>query len=203
MPNVPTFDAIIHPELRGASDVWIPLNSSYQDELDQWEELRSLGDEIWCYTCCAPGGKWLNRALDMELLRPRLMHWGNYRFDLKGYLHWGFNFWHYPEGADPMKYLTEHSVVYIEDGNPRGWPAGDSHICYPGDANGPWMSVRAERMRAGAEDCELLYMIADKDKERANGICAGVFTAFDEYTTDIKAFEANYTKLLETADDLF
>ena len=200
MPGVPLFDAIVHPELRGASDYWIPYNSSYQRDQAKWEKLRSLGDEIWIYTCTNPGGKWLNRTLDMELLRPRLMHWGNYRYDLPGYLHWGFNYWHYPDNVDPMKYLVENSIVYEPDGKPRGWPAGDSHICYPGNKNGPWMSVRAERMRTGAEDCELLFMIADKNKAIADALCANVLTSFDEYSTDVKVFDANYIKLLEAAD---
>jgi len=200
MPGIPLFDAIVHPELRGASDYWIPYNSIYQRDQEKWEKLRSLGDEIWVYTCTSPGGKWLNRTLDMELLRPRLMHWGNYRFNVLGYLHWGFNYWHVPKGADPMTYLIENSIVYLEEGKPRGWPAGDSHICYPGNKNGPWMSARAERMRTGAEDCELLLMIADKDKAKADALCAAVLTSFDTYTTDVKVFDANYIKLLEAAD---
>ena len=64
------------------------------------------------------------------------------------------------------------------------------------------MSVRAERMRTGAEDCELLYMIADKNKAKADALCANVLTSFDEYNTDVKIFDANYIKLLETADTL-
>ena len=203
MPGVPLFDAIVHPELRGASDYWIPYNSIYQREQEKWEKLRFLGDEIWCYTCTSPGGKWLNRTLDMELLRPRLMHWGNYRFNLTGYLHWGFNYWHYPNDVNPMEYLIENSIVYEPDGvTPRGWPAGDSHICYPGNKNGPWMSVRAERMRTGAEDCELLHMIADKDKVKADALCANVLKSFDEYSTDVNVFDANYIRLLEAADAL-
>ena len=203
MPSVPLFDAIVHPELRGASDYWIPYNSIYQREQEKWEKLRFLGDEIWVYTCTNPGGKWLNRTLDMELLRPRLMHWGNYRFNISGYLHWGFNFWTYPRNVDPMQYLVENSVVYRQDGSPRGWPAGDSHICYPGNKNGPWMSVRAERIRTGAEDCELLYIIADKDKAKADALCANVLTSFDTYTTDVNVFDTNYIKLLEAADASF
>jgi hypothetical protein len=102
-----------------------------------------------------------------------------------------------------MEYLIEKSIVYREDGTPRGWPAGDSHICYPSNKNGPWMSVRAERIRTGAEDCELLYIIADKNKAKADALCLNVLQSFDEYTTDVKVFDANYIKLLEAADELF
>nr|MDD6335281.1 DUF4091 domain-containing protein [bacterium] len=196
MPGVPLFDAIVHPELRGASDYWVPYNSIYQQRQEQWEELRFLGDQIWCYTCCAPGGKWLNRCVDMELLRPRLMHWGNYRFNLSGYLHWGFNFWRtLPEGESIYDHMNAPA-----DTDGLFWPAGDTHMCYPGNQNGPWMSVRAERMRAGAEDCEMLYMIDDADHDKAMEICFGALRAFDDYTTDVAVFEQNYIRLLEACD---
>ena len=80
------------------------------------------------------------------------------------------------------------------------WPAGDTCICYPGNANGPWMSVRAERMRTGAEDCELMWKIADSDRAAADELCKGVMRAFDDYTADPCLFEENYIRLLEAAD---
>jgi hypothetical protein len=51
-------------------------------------------------------------------------------------------------------------------------------------------------------DCELLQMIAAADKEKADGICANVLRAFNEYTTDVNAFDENYIRLLEAVDAL-
>ena len=57
-------------------------------------------------------------------------------------------------------------------------------------------------MRTGCEDCELLWMIADADKDKADELCTKVMQSFNEYTTDVNAFEENYIRILETADEL-
>jgi len=197
MPGMKLMDAISDLSNRGASDYWVVLNCEYQENREIYEEFRATGDIIWQYTACGPGGKWLNRMIDIELLRPRLLHWGNYRFKLEGYLHWGFNFWQ-PDQPD----IYEYSNSVINDGTTL-LPPGDTHICYPGDKRGPWMSIRAEQMRMGAEDCELLYWIAQRDRALADDLCAGAFTSFNDYVADPAAFERNYVRLLEAADGLY
>lgn len=194
MPGIKLFDAVCDLNLAGSVDYWVLQNHHYQKQQAAYEKFRELGDEIWQYTCCCPSGPWLNRLLDGELLKPRLLHYGNYLFNLPGYLHWGFNYY-----QGDMEHLRKKTCGLSSDGI-HYWPAGDTNICYPGNENGPWMSIRAERMRTGAEDCELLWMVADHDKELAYTLCTNVVQAFDEYTKDVNAFETNYIKLLEAAD---
>jgi len=194
MPGMKLFNAVSVPSLRGALDCWIPLNCDYQHHMDTYESFREGGDELWFYTACGPGGKWLNRLMDQELLRPRLLHWGNYRYNLAGYLHWAFAYW-----AEEDLYENSHSI--INDGTTL-LPAGDTHICYPGNANGPWMSIRAEAMRLGAEDFELLRLIAARDQAKADVLCQSVLRSFDDYTTDIALFEKTYESILHTLDQI-
>jgi len=81
-----------------------------------------------------------------------VLHWINFAADLKGYLHWGWNFW----GNDPF-------------GPPRDrLPPGDSHVVYPGK-NGPLNSIRWEIQRESLEDFEYLHLLTEetaKWKER-------------------------------------
>lgn len=195
MPGMKLLDAVCHTELAGSVDCWLPANREYQLNKEIFDEMRELGDEMWFYTCCNPGGKWLNRFLDGELLRPRLLHYGNYRFKLKGYLHWGFNAY-----QGPMEQIRVQSC-WPTDSKRNFWPAGDCHITYPGP-NGPWMSLRAEMIRSGVEDANLLYMISDSNPALADTLCTNVMQSFNEYETDVVAFEANYRKILEAADML-
>jgi hypothetical protein len=81
-------------------------------------------------------------------------------------------------------------------------PAGDTHICYPGDSQGPWMSIRAEQMRMGAEYYELLKLIEQSDKPKADALCQNVMRAFDDYTARAAAFDGNYISLLKAEDEL-
>ena len=195
MPGMKIFDAVVHPELRGAVDYFIPLNSDYEIQRDAFEALRAEGDTLWFYTACSPGGRYLNRMLDLELLRTRLLHWGNFRYNLAGYLHWGFNCWQ-PDQPD----VYEYANAVINDGHTL-LPPGDTHICYPGDASGPWMSIRAEQMRAGAEDYELLYLLKDRDPVRAQQILDGIMRSFTDYETNPIAFDRAYQALLTALDE--
>jgi len=194
LPGVKLFNAISTPTLRGALDYAIPLNKDFQEHMDVYDAYRANGDTVWQYTCCGPTGPWLNRLMDQELLRPRLLHWGNYRYALPGYLHWGFNYW---TGKGEEAY--EHANGIINRGTAL-LPPGDTHISYPGNENGPWLSIRAEMMRMGCEDYELLCRLARKDKARADAICLKAMRAFDDFEKDTAAFESVYRALLEALE---
>ena len=102
MPGIRLLDAIELPDAAGALDAYCPKNYKYEEFRAEYEALRTRpSDEIWCYTCCFPGGIWLNRMLDHELLRPVYLGWGCHFFNLDGYLHWGFN--QFSPKTDPLK----------------------------------------------------------------------------------------------------
>jgi len=193
MPGVPLIDATCTVTMSGALDIWVPQNWTYEKGRADWEAHRAAGDELWHYTCCFPGGKYLNRLLDQSLLRPRLLHWGNYRYDLKGFLHWGLN--HYRSDQDPF----EQSVV--GHGGKNKLPAGDTHVVYPG-RGAPWSSMRFEAEREGIEDYELLLQVAGKDKALADGITRRVLRGFADYTEDPATFRRAHAKLLAAASKL-
>ena len=92
MPGIRLLDAIELPDAAGALDAYCPKNYKYEEFSAEYEALRTCpGDEIWCYTCCFPGGVWPNRMLGQELLRSAYLGWGCHLFNLDGCLHWGFN----------------------------------------------------------------------------------------------------------------
>jgi len=177
LPGLPLIDATMDQSLVGAVDIWCPQCHRYQQERDFFEAQRAVGDRVWFYTCCVPGGPWLNRLLDMELLRPALLGWAAARFDLQGFLHWGLNYWRHD--TDPLT----RSVVPHSDG--KSLPPGDTHVVYPGPG-GPWSSLRFEAQREGLEDYELLGKLREKAPARAGRIIARVLRGFDEYTKDAR-----------------
>lgn len=198
LPGMKLIEAVETYDLNGAVDVWVPKNDYYERNRAQIEAHRAKGDEIWFYTCCIPGGHYANRLLDFPLLRTRMLHWGNYRYGLTGYLHWGLNQW----SGDP----------YVSTAPPNGpgnrLPAGDSHILYPcGDLKKDGFtqvlgSMRGEMMKSGAEDYELLRALAEKDPGKADAICASVFRAFNDCDNTPAAFEAAHDALLDACASL-
>ena len=192
MPGVRIIDAVEDVSMVGSVDIWVPKNRFYEEHREAFEQLRRLGDELWFYTCCFPGGPYLNRLLDMPLLRTRYLHWGNYLYDLKGFLHWGFNM--YRPWQDPFE---ENTPAHGDDGSDN-LPPGDTHIVYPGD-DGPWPSVRLEAQGAGIEDFELLKIVEARDKAAADDIVSSVIRSFKDVEEAPAAFERAHRRLLEAA----
>ena len=99
---------------------------------------------MWFYTVgIFQGGSLPNKTVDVPLIESRLLHWLNYRYGLKGYLHWGFNAW----TKDPWNAPGEHR--------------GDGWHVYP-KKDGLLDSLRWEQMRGGIQDYECLWLLEDK-----------------------------------------
>ena len=190
MPGIPILDATMDPSLAGSVDIWCPQAQHYQHDRKRFEAARALGDRLWFYTCCAPGGPWLNRLLDMELLRPALLGWGAALFHMDGFLHWGLN--QYRKDQDPFKM----NVIPNWGGGSNSLPAGDTHVVYPGEGE-PWSSVRFESQREGVEDLELLRIQEQKRPKQTSALVRSVIRGFDDYTKDVPAFRAARRKLLQ------
>ena len=185
MPGVKLIDAIEVPSLDGALDVYCPKNHDYELNRLRYESLRSrASDEIWCYTCCYPGGRWMNRLLDVELLRSLYLPLGCRLYSLDGYLHWGFN--RYTPKSTPFT-----------PGFGGTLPPGDTHLVYPGDDTGPWPSVRLEAMRQGFEDVELLRMLEKRSPKSADKLLRRVVRGFGEYSADVRAYRRFRKELLD------
>ncbi len=101
VPEIRLCDAMSYGNLHGALDVWVPLNAEYDKHRSEIETFRANGAEIWHYVCCVPREYgYINRFMDYPLLSTRYLHWGNYRYQLTGFLHWAAN--HYQPGQDPF-----------------------------------------------------------------------------------------------------
>jgi len=190
MPGIPILDAVEDTLPVGSVDIWCPKDNAYQQNRRFFDAQRAVGDRIWFYTCCFPGGPWLNRLLDMELLRPALFGWAAALFGLEGFLHWGLNM--YRPGQDPFTAST--AMLRSSDASPL--PPGDTHVVYPG-AGGPWSSLRFEAQREGIEDLELLRRLGGRDGRAASAVIRRVIRGFDDYTKDVKIFRAARKALLE------
>lgn len=188
MPGLPVLDATMDTGLAGSVDIWCPQAQEFQRRRREFEAMRALGDRVWFYTCCIPGGQWLNRLLDMELLRPALFGWAAALYRLDGFLHWGLN--HYRPKQNPFE------MNVVPHGDKHRLPAGDTHIVYPGE-DGPWSSVRLEAQREGFEDYELLKELRRRRGEKAGAIIRKAVRGFDAYTRDVKTFRAARKALLD------
>jgi hypothetical protein len=104
----------------------------------------------WVYYCCEPRGRFLNRLLDTPLSKIRMSGWIFYRTQVRGFLHWGYNYWYKRAATQLIDPFT------VSDG--RAWPDwahGDTFVVYPG-ADGPIDSLRWEVFAESLQDYALL-----------------------------------------------
>lgn len=194
MPGIPTLDAVESPSFAGALDIWCPKVDSFEKHHEKYDNFRTnLGDRVWCYTCCVPGGKWMNRLMDGELLRPALIPWVSVMYDVDGFLHWGYNRWIRKEGQDPFKEPYPKRFSGANNGN--SLPPGDTHIVYPGP-DAPWPSVRLEATRAGMEDADLLTILRARDKEKAHSLIRKMARGYGDFEKECKTYRSVRREIL-------
>lgn len=189
-PKLKIIDASMCDQIVGAIDIWVPQPPEFEAKMQFFRDREKAGDQVWIYTCLAPKGKYMNRFIDYPLLDVRLLHWANFKYNLPGYLHWGFSYWQ----ADPFKDLEPNwgGSTYL--------PPGDSHITYPGKA-GPLSSIRLEAMRDGIEDYELLRLLEKKNPKLAREICDSIVRSLTDYTLDPAQFRKARAQLISALED--
>jgi hypothetical protein len=104
--------------------------------------------------------------------RTRVLGVQLYMNKIKGFLHWGYNFYN--------SVLSDVAIdpFYTTDAG-GGLQSGDCFVVYPGD-NGPWDSIRHECFYDAFQDMRLLYALENKIGRESvekilldNGFCKG------------------------------
>ncbi len=148
-------DALSHYEFYERGIVTNPIVAN-----DAIENFIEKGAENLCvYYCCAQGEKVSNRFIAMPSARNRIMGTQMYKYDIKGFLQWGFNFYYNQFSYDEINpYLNPCGQLFA--------PAGDPYSVYPAKDGTAYESLRLCIFNEGLQDlramklCESLY---DKD----------------------------------------
>lgn len=90
---------------------------------------------LWTYYCCGQYEKVSNRFIAMPSYRNRIIGVQLYKYHIKGFLHWGYNFYY---NQYSRKLLNP---FLITDGDFFA-PAGDAYSVYPGQDFKPLKSLR-------------------------------------------------------------
>ena len=178
--------------LSGSVDFWCPIINDFQENEEFFRNREKKGEKVLIYTCLVPGGKWLNRTLDMEKIRQVYFGWAGSLYNTMGYLHWGLNQYK----ADPFKQsVVKHPSPIASPTNYL--PAGDTHIIYPGPS-GPLSSLRFEAHRIGIEDYEILEKFKSKNKRKHIKFINKLFINYENYSVSINKYLRIKRKLLKS-----
>ena len=129
--DYPIMDALSNYEFYRDGLVNMPIPAT--NHIDAFIENKV--PNLWSYYCC---GQWhgvSNRFIAMPAARNRSIGMQMFKYDIVGFLHWGYNF-----------YNTQHSYSPIDpyrDTSGDGWvPAGDTFSVYPAPNGQAYESTR-------------------------------------------------------------
>lgn len=111
--------------------------------------------ELWTYYCCAQGNKVSNRFLAVPPERTRILGVQLYLYNIKGFLHWGFNFYN-------SQYSLSTINPYLTTDADGGFPSGDSFVVYPAPDYTAYDSTRLEVFTEALYDLRALYKLEEQ-----------------------------------------
>lgn len=147
LQGYPTFDALSDYEFYGHGLVNTPVVAN-----NHIDSFISRGvDNLWTYYCCAQYKKVSNRFFALPSERNRIIGFQLYKFDIRGFLHWGYNFWY-------SQYARKMVNPFVQTDADRAFPSGDAFLVYPGET-GPIESIRMVVFYEALQDIRALEML--------------------------------------------
>ncbi len=143
-------DALSHVDFYKNGLVPVPVAASNHIEPFLEEDI----EERWVYYCCEQGKDTSNRFLAMSAHRNRIMGIQMYKFQIAGFLHWGFNSYFAQHG----RYLVNPYLTTSADGT---FPSGDAFSVYP-TPRGVLPSMRAFVFYEALQDVALCRLLEQK-----------------------------------------
>lgn len=142
-----TFDAISHYEFckLGLSKNPVPKTMAVHEFID------NNVPNLWTYYCGIQCDGVSNCHFAMELARVRCLGTQMFKYDIKGFLHWGYNYynnqWSYDK-IDPFAVSDAESFA----------ASGDAYMVYPSPNGTPWESTRLRALYEGMEDMRVMQL---------------------------------------------
>lgn len=128
---------------------------------DHIEPFLEAGVEgLWTYYCCVQGKGVSNRFIAMPSWRNRALGMQCFKYDIAGFLHWGFNFYNNMYSVDAIN-------PYLDTEGEQQVPAGDSFMVYPAPDGTTLPSIRLMVFREGLEDLAAMKLCAEKKGKAA------------------------------------
>ncbi len=130
----------------GAVEHPVPANNHVHDFID--EHVKGL----WTYYCCGQGKDVSNQFIAMPSRRERILGVQMYKYDIVGFLHWGYNFYNCQYSYYPIDpYGTTDGDGFV--------PAGDTFQVYPGKDGEAVESIRMMVFAECIDDMRALKLL--------------------------------------------
>ncbi len=130
---------------------------------------------LWVYYWCGAAAKVANRFMAMPSYRNRILGYQLYKYNIEGFLQWGFNFWF---DQFSQKVLNPYIVTDGDD----IFPSGDAFVVYPLDEEGDVVtSFRLYVSNESMQDMRALQMLEDLTDRQTVLALLDEVVGFDTY----------------------
>lgn len=117
--------------------------------------LDATVPNLWTYYCSAQDTKVSNRFFAMPSSQNRILGVQLYKYHIKGFLHWGYNFYN--------SFLSLSSInPYICTDADGALPSGDAFLVYPGIDQMPKDSIRMMVLEEAFSDIRALSLLEER-----------------------------------------
>lgn len=120
--------------------------------------------ELWTYYCCSQDNKYVsNRFFSTPSQRNRVLGYQLYKYDVKGFLHWGFNYWN-------TQFSKKKINPYEVTDAGKAFQSGDSFVVYPKKDGTALCSLRLKVFYDAFQDMmalQTLEKLAGREKAMA------------------------------------
>lgn len=146
------------------------------------EDFYGKVPELWTYYCCGQYKKHVpNRFMAMPSQRNRILGMLMYKYDVKGFLQWGYNFYN-------LQYSVKAIDPYKITDAGGSFPSGDSFVVYPSCKGEALASLRLKVFYDGFQDMMALQTLENKaGKAKVQEFLANEavkLKSFTDYPTD-------------------
>ncbi len=147
------------------------------DHINQF--LDNKVENLWTYYCGCQGNKVANRMIAMPSYRNRVLGCQMYKYNIKGFLHWGYNFWF---TSLAKRKVFPYSPVELGYRVSESFPSGDSFSIYPLCGSGdPVPSLRIFVFNEALQDVRALQLLEElTDRATVEALLTDI-NRFDEY----------------------
>lgn len=108
-------------------------------------------EDLWVYYACGQLVGYSNAYVAMPSWRTRSIGMQLYKYNIAGFLHWGYNYYNNRASADAIN-------PYLDLGGEDWVPAGDTFAVYPGNGGVPLESIRSLTMDEAMQDIRAMRL---------------------------------------------
>lgn len=173
LDGYPIMDALSNYDFYSRGIVDMPIPAS--DHIEPFLDAKIEG--LWTYYCCGQCVGVSNRLVSMPSCRNRAIGTQMYKYDIKGFLQWGYNFYNNRFSHDETEPYSDLSGEF--------WvPAGDTFSVYPAQDGTALESLRLVVFYEGISDMRAMKLcesLCGKDETvRAIEAAYGKKITFDD-----------------------